>query len=125
MDPDKILEETFEIIDRAGFEKRKVSFIYLFGSVAEAEETELSDIDIAISLENVGDKVDAEIKLKSAAPDKYDVSIFENLPLQVKKQVLGGKLLYAKDRTVYDKAFETLEKYDFYEPLYRKAVGAE
>jgi predicted nucleotidyltransferase len=119
---ERIEENVFEAVNSAGIDREDVKFVYLFGSYEEDTET-ARDIDVAISLD-VENTAEAGYKLKGRVPDKVDLSVFENLPLQIRKEVFKGKLLYARDKSVYDTAYQTLKDYEWFKPLYETAVGA-
>ena len=96
----------------------KIRFIALYGSVATGEDTIHSDIDIAISCKL--DRFEAELyrmTLLSDLPEKIDLHIFENLPLYIRKSVLGGVFLYMQDEDeVYDLAYDTIREYNLFKP---------
>lgn len=104
-----------------GFDK--VNFIYLFGSYVDDPDN-AEDIDVAVSLE-LDNSSEAEYKLKGRVPERFDVSVFENLPLQVKNEVFKGELVYTRDKKVYDTAFKVFREYETFEPLYKTAIGAK
>lgn len=96
-----------------GFEN--VRFIILYGSVAEGRATETSDIDLCIYYE--GSREESQMfrftALSELCDDRYDIQIFGNLPLYVKKEVLRGRVLYCPDeRFLYTTAIETIRDYD-------------
>ena len=97
----------------AGFEN--VRFIILFGSVAEGRATETSDIDLCIWYAGTPEE-GQEFRfaaLSLLCDDRYDIQIFGNLPLYVRKEVLRGRVLYCPDeRFLYDIALETIREYD-------------
>jgi predicted nucleotidyltransferase len=98
----------------------KVEFVFLFGSVAEKKDNKLSDIDFAVF--HSGDSKERfrfRIKLLTKLPEKYDVQIFQDLPLYVRINVLKGKIIYAKNESfVYEKAYDTIKKFDDYKKYY-------
>lgn len=59
--------------------------LLLFGSYAEGEQTKRSDIDVCIvkPLEGVLDEIHGKLG------GKYDIKVFENLPLYVKMEIIG------------------------------------
>lgn len=118
---EEIKQKIFEAVESAGIDREKVVFIYLFGSYVEDPET-AGDIDVAVSLD-VENTEKAEYRLKGRVSNEIDLSVFENLPLQVKKEVFKGELLYARDKSVYDTAYQTLKDYEQFKPLYETAVG--
>ncbi|MFQ3275521.1 MAG: putative nucleotidyltransferase [Candidatus Nanohaloarchaea archaeon] len=115
-------ETVFEAVEEAGLDTDSVNFIYVFGSYLDDPES-ANDIDICVSLE-VEEPEKAEYRLKGRVPEKVDISVFEALPLQVRKEVLSGKLIHKKGDKVYDKAYETIREFESYERLYKTAIGA-
>jgi predicted nucleotidyltransferase len=91
MDKKEILKD-FEDV------KKEILAIVLFGSVAFGEDTERSDVDICLV---VGDRKRItrvwDWILRSGVTEKYDVKIFELLPLKLKKAVMDGKILWTSD----------------------------
>lgn len=117
-----IVERVFSAVDDAGIERDRVRFIYLFGSVTDDPER-ARDIDICLSLD--GEEVIRQsYKIRGRLPEEYDLSVFEDLPLQVKAEVFKGELLYARDDSVYDAAFEVFRDFEYFEPLYKTAIGS-
>lgn len=130
MVPDHSLEDikrlVFDAVDDASVDRESVVFVYVFGSFVE-EKGSAHDIDVCISLdeEMVADDLEkVGQKISGRLPGEIHLSVFEQLPLQVKNQVFKGELIYKKDKQVYDKALETFRRYDFYEPLYKEIIGA-
>jgi predicted nucleotidyltransferase len=121
MDKEKILEEVFDAVEGSGLDKEEVNFVYIFGSYVDSPET-ARDIDVCLSVD-VQSPERLEMKINGRVPDEIDVSVFEALPLQVRKQVFSGELIYRKDESVYDEAFETFRDFQSFEPLYRTAIG--
>lgn len=82
----------------------RVLGILLYGSQIKGTTTPRSDIDICLIAPN-----EKSSKLfKDTLPLKYDVKIFETMPLFLKIQVIEQhKIIYAKDR------------YELYEYFYR------
>ena len=102
-------------------EFKRVKFIILFGSAAEGNLTEDSDIDVCIYFD--GSKIEGEkfrLKLLSELPDYFDVQIFNSLPIFVRKEVLKGKPIFIADRDfTYEIFYKTLEEFeDFRKYLY-------
>jgi uncharacterized protein len=104
----------------AGYEH--VQFIILFGSAQEQRMTGESDIDLCLYYD--GDPVEAarfRHRILSILPGKrYDVQIFQSLPLYVRVEVLRGTPVFVRDpRFLYEKAVETLRDFeDFKHRLY-------
>ncbi len=83
------------------FERKDVLAILLYGSAAKGDETPRSDIDICIVAPNCPDRYHllTEVFRKlDVSSKKYDVKIFEELPLYIQIQiVLTNEIIYAKD----------------------------
>lgn len=113
-----------EVLDRLkslpNFDKLK--FIYLFGSKARSKSHQRSDIDICLyyDLDDEEELYRLLLRISGSFPEKFDVEMFQFLPLYVKRDVFKGELLYTKDKDfVYDLARETYREYEDFEPRYR------
>jgi len=102
----KQIEKNFEFI------KDKVFALILFGSFARNEQTEKSDIDICIvvkdkeRIKEVWDKI-----LESGLTAKYDIKIFETLPLKLKVEIMrGGKIIWCENEKELDYYFWKYKK---------------
>lgn len=100
----------------------KLKFIYLFGSKARGEAHPRSDIDICLyyDLDDEEELYRLLLRISGSSPEKFDVEMFQFLPLYVKRDVFKGELLYTSDKDfVYDLARETYREYEDFEPRYR------
>lgn len=106
---------------------KKVMFVMIYGSHAKGKENKLSDIDFAIFYN--GDKKERfkfRLKILANLPDNFDIQIFQDLPLFVRKDVLKGKLVYAKDNSyAYDIAYQTIKEFDHFKRYYYDYIGIE
>jgi len=119
---EEIRETVFFAVDDADIDRNLVRFVYLFGSYSEDVAT-ASDVDICISVD--GDNPSKlGYRIQGRLPDDFDLSVFEELPLHVKMDVFNGELVYARDDSVYDVAYEVFRDYESFEPLYKTAIGA-
>lgn len=77
----------------------KIKRIVLFGSVAEKEQTLISDMDIAVEFEDI-DSLTAfkfRSKLSGLFSRKVDIQVYNMLPEKIRKEIdERGKLLYLK-----------------------------
>lgn len=96
----------------------KVQFIVLYGSLAEGRRGKLSDIDLAIGHEgNKKERFNFRLKTLGELEDKFDVQIFQDLPLYIKVEVLKGKVLYARDMKLLNEiALETIREFELFKP---------
>jgi len=144
-DIDKYVTKAMETIrNTEGFEN--VTFIMLYGSGARDEMTEDSDIDICIGYKSTKSEGDTEARagdedetdigidaglfrfrvLTGLSGGKFDIQIFEELPLYVRVEILKGKLLYAKEESeVYDIAWSTIKEFDHFKKYYYDYIGLE
>ncbi len=115
--PENSLEKFMQTIRRL-HRFQNVRFIIFHGSAAEGRALPESDIDICIYCEGTAEEQWAYRKeLLKELPDVYDVQIFQQLPLQVRKEVLKGKPIYVKDQSFFQKiAEETINQYDILHP---------
>ncbi len=104
-----------------------VEFVFLFGSYSQKKQNNLSDVDFAVYYK--GDKKERfkfRLKLLAKLPDKFDVQIFQDLPLYVRKEVLKGEVIYAKDLGfVYETAYETIKAFEDFKKYYYDYIGME
>ncbi|MBS3140483.1 nucleotidyltransferase domain-containing protein [Candidatus Woesearchaeota archaeon] len=101
---------------------RKIKFIYLFGSQAGGKSNPLSDIDIAIYYNGKAkERFEFRIKTLGNLPDKVDLQIFQDLPLAVKREIIGGKVLYWRDYGfLFDTAMAVLREFGYFEKYYNE-----
>jgi predicted nucleotidyltransferase len=109
-------------------EFKRVEFVILYGSVARGREMKSSDIDICIYYEAEKEEEMSKFRLKLLSElcrDEYDVQIFQQLPLYMRKEVLKGKVLYVREKKfLYKIALETIKDFEsfkphFYDYIYR------
>ena len=126
MEIEEIRDEVLSALNEVGYSREDVVFIFLFGSYGTEDfNQDLSDVDICIDLD-VERTEEAVMKIDGRLPQKYDVSVFEQLPLYINKKVFEETLLYARSKDeVYDKVFATLRDFESFEPLYKEAIGAK
>ena len=77
----------------------EVIAVYLFGSYAKDTRKPISDIDIAVILENSNAEIEAEIG--SLYSPEIDVVLFHRLPLHIQFEVLKyGRELFCRDEAL-------------------------
>ena len=133
MNLDKIDELVKNSVERLkniqGFEK--VRFIMLYGSSVEGISRAESDIDLCIDIDEDTDYERSSFRLKvlSELPDLFDVQIFAQLPLYVKKEVIKGKVIFCRDEEyLYETAISVIKefedfKYRFYDYIGERAIA--
>ncbi|NOZ76416.1 MAG: nucleotidyltransferase domain-containing protein [Euryarchaeota archaeon] len=111
-----------------GFEK--VKFIILYGSRAGGHERRGSDIDLCIYYDGEPEEA-SRFRFKVLSElfdDRYDVQVFQQLPLYVRVQVLQGEVIYCRDtRFLYETARDTVKEFEsfkhrFYDYIGEKAI---
>jgi predicted nucleotidyltransferase len=121
---DKIVDDAVERLKNVqGFEK--VRFIILYGSAAEGTTREESDIDLCIDID-AEDYESSKFRLRvlSELPDFFDVQIFAQLPLYVKKEVLKGKVIFCRNEEhLYEVAISTIKEFDDFKYRYYDYIG--
>ena len=100
--------------------------ILIFGSYEKKKEY-ARDIDLCIMLDKkYSDYAMTKKMLKYLrhAPDKFDIQIFQFLPLYIRINILReGRILHSKNtKKVYDIAYETIKEYRLFEPHYKRYI---
>jgi uncharacterized protein len=95
------------------FWQDKVQGVLLYGSMARGDAGPRSDIDLCIVASQAADRIALWREFISHLRDnRYDVRIFELLPLHIKIAVMDeGLVVYAKD---------ILELYEYFHPFRRE-----
>lgn len=95
---------------------KKVKFIVLYGSRSEHKETVLSDIDLAVYYDgSEKERFLFRVKISGILGRKYDIHMYQDLPLYVQKEVLKGRVLYNNDYSFsFGKFLQTIKDYDFF-----------
>jgi len=71
----------------------RVRFIILYGSVSSGRMKSDSYIDIGVYYDAEGSRFRLNV-LSDLFDDIYDIKIFQQLPLPLRMEVLGGEVLY-------------------------------
>jgi len=115
--------EILREVVRAAREAEEILAVILFGSAARGEKSSTSDLDLCLVLmpKPYSALELSEIKLEYASRFPVHMSVFQQLPLYIRKRVLQeGKILFCReDDVLYDVAFETIRDYAQFEPAYR------
>ncbi|MBS3099630.1 nucleotidyltransferase domain-containing protein [Candidatus Pacearchaeota archaeon] len=102
-----------------------VEFVILFGSQAEGRANKLSDYDFAVYYK--GDKRERFkflLRFGGKLPDNFDIKIIQDLPLPIQKEVLKGKVIYAREISfVYDYAYEIIKRFEDFRRYYYDYLG--
>jgi len=113
------IEEFLELIKKEKIYPR-IEFIVLYGSSLSDYFYKDSDIDICIYIE-VEKKELAKIRLNllKKLDEKFDIQIFQLLPIYVQVEILKGEFLYMRDEfKVYKIANDIIEEFEDFYPFY-------
>ena len=113
------IEEFLELIKKEKIYPR-IEFIVLYGSSLSDYFYKDSDIDICIYIEDEKKEL-AKIRLNllKKLDEKFDIQIFQLLPIYVQVEILKGKFLYMRDEfKVYKIANEIIEEFEDFYPFY-------
>ncbi|MFP3985892.1 MAG: type VII toxin-antitoxin system MntA family adenylyltransferase antitoxin, partial [Candidatus Bathyarchaeia archaeon] len=118
------MEKGLEKIVEKAKKDPDVSAVILFGSYAKQQPRPSSDIDVCLMLKphkytslSMSKK---KLEYLSLIPDKYDVQIFQQLPVFIKVRILKeGKFLLTKDYdAMFKVALDAIKEYDLFERHY-------
>ncbi|CEG11882.1 conserved hypothetical protein [groundwater metagenome] len=101
-----------------------VDAIYLFGSYATGNARPFSDIDISV-ITNKDIPKDEKESILSNSSKKIDISLFYDLPLNIRFRVIkDGKLLYQRDELLTHRTkVKTVDEYlDFKHIIMRHSI---
>jgi len=113
------IEEFLELIKKEKIYPR-IEFIVLYGSSLSDYFYKDSDIDICIYIEDEKKEL-AKIRLNllKKLDEKFDIQIFQLLPIYVQVEILKGKFLYMRDEfKVYKIANDIIEEFEDFYPFY-------
>lgn len=109
----------------------KIEFIVLFGSYLTKNYNSFSDIDMAIFYDDSKDeRFKFRVKVSGELPNKYDIQIFQDLPLFIRDEIIKkGKIIYKKsfEKTsmIYFNAVKEISFFKKYLDYYNKALKGE
>lgn len=100
---------------------KEIIAVLLFGSYIKGEN--YRDIDICIVLDKKYSKLEMSkkrLKYASLFPSKFDVQIFQQLPLYIRKRILKEHqvLLCKNEDALYDVALAAVKEFEFYKKIY-------
>lgn len=105
----------------------QIEFIFLYGSaLTDYHLEDQSDIDICIFI-NLKDKEELtsiRLALLKQLPDKYDIQMYQLLPLYVQIEVIKGEVIYVRDKLVlYERVYQTIDEYEDFYPYYSEYIN--
>ncbi len=100
----------------------RVKFVILYGSRIESRARKDSDYDFAIYYNGNKDQK-YQFLLNVSFDRRFDVKIFQDLPLFIRKDVLRGKIIYAENVDfVYEVAYQTVKDLGRFEKYYYEYI---
>jgi len=104
--------------------KKAIRFIILFGSTAKKKNTPLSDIDLAVYYQgSKEERFKFRIKASGELSSKVDLHIFQDLPVAVQKEVLGGKPVYYDDyQFMFEQYMAVIKEFNTFEKYYNQYI---
>ena len=114
------LSETVQRVIAEVQQHPKVVAVFLFGSWARGEQMPLSDVDIAVLLDNPDKRDEADIG--SMYSPTIDLVLFHRLPVRMQFQVLKeGQPLFVRDEEkLIETTFQVMRLYHEMEWMYRR-----
>jgi predicted nucleotidyltransferase len=97
-----------------------IPFSVLYGSVASGRDTPVSDVDVAVYVEDAGHFLDLVVVLDEALPERQvDVTNLARQPSWVVYRVLAtGKTIHIADEALYhDVKFRAMREYLDFKPV--------
>ncbi len=119
----KIIQEIIRQVQQ----DQQVLAVALFGSYARGEAHRDIDVCIFLKPEEYSAEELSRKRLDYAQEDqRYDVQIFQQLPLYVRKRILSeANILYCKDEDLlYDLYFQTARDFTHFRPIYEGYLEA-
>ncbi|MBS3080118.1 nucleotidyltransferase domain-containing protein [Candidatus Pacearchaeota archaeon] len=101
---------------------KQIIAVLLFGSYIN-NRLYARDIDVCLVLSKKytnKEMTNKRIKYYSILPNKFDIQIFQQLPLFIRRRILEeGKIIFCKDEDkLYDIAYETIKEFNLFEKAY-------
>ncbi len=109
------MQEIDKVVEKIKkFGGKKIKFIILYGSQSTNNQTPLSDTDIAVYYDaGKEQRFKFRMKILGRVDDQYDIQIFQDLPLYIKKDVIKGNILYTSDkRLIHEISRKTYREFD-------------
>ena len=118
-------KEIKKIKEDLSFIRKKVLALLLYGSYSKGEENLRSDIDICVVAPYIRNGFELLKEIMEKVPSKYDIRIFELMPLYMKWEVIQNHIiLYSEDIYKLYEYFYFYSKF-FEEQKYRQKLIKE
>lgn len=124
VEKEQIVTTAFEKLKEAAIGEKSILALLLFGSYARKEP--YHDIDIAIVLENNADKLKVLSIIESSVPEepKFDFSVFNDMPMNMKSRVLNECIVIynRKDYDLKEVSSDIIIKWSDIKPIIDSAL---
>jgi predicted nucleotidyltransferase len=110
---------------RTVLDRPSVPFSVLYGSVAAGQDTPVSDVDVAVYVEDSGHFLDLVVALEEAFPEhRVDVTNLARQPSWVVYRVLAtGETIHVADEALYhDVKFRAMRDYLDFKPVHDRIL---
>lgn len=99
---------------------KKIKFFILYGSQDNGKANKLSDYDFCIYYDgNNRERFNFRLNILGNLGSEFDIQIFQDLPIFVRKEVLKGKVIYCQDEDqLYDIAYQTIKEFEHFKKYY-------
>jgi len=106
-------------------EFKRIEFIILYGSHANKKANKMSDVDICIYYD-ADEKEVSKFRLKLLSLFDYDIQMYQQIPIYIKKEVLKGKVLYVKNLMfLYEVALQTIKEFEEFKARYYDYINVK
>jgi predicted nucleotidyltransferase len=98
----------------------RIEFVILYGSSLGSYHLDDSDIDICVYINDKSENLSRiRLNLIKSFSSKFDIQVYQLLPLYIQIEVLKGDILYVKDLDrMYQIAYDTLNEFEDFYPYY-------
>lgn len=124
VEKEQIVTTAFGKLKEAAIGEKNILALLLFGSYARKEP--YHDIDIAIVLENNADKLKVLSIIESSVPEepKFDFSVFNDMPMNMKSRVLNECIVIynRKDYDLKEVSSDIIIKWSDIKPIIDSAL---
>ena len=103
----------------------RLDWVILYGSFSTGEQREDSDIDLCVYVETFKEeRFRIRKEILGTLGEKFDVQMFQDLPVYVRIEALKGKVLFCGDISrLNDIAYSTILDYNLFEHSYKLYLG--
>ena len=119
-----IITSIIQKLKKISLNEKGVLALLLFGSYARKEP--YHDIDIAVILDNISDRIKVLSILESYVPEapRFDFSVFNDMPMGMKSRVLSEcVVIYTKqDFDLKGMSIEIIQKWSDIKPIFDTAI---